>query len=72
MSLAEVVWSYGKNESSICGTLLNSIHPEQLRFFPNGDLLGIIHYGEQGSTVLGKVKDDGWVGYKVKCDIKWK
>jgi hypothetical protein len=28
MSLAETGWCYGRNESSICSPVLNSMHPE--------------------------------------------
>jgi hypothetical protein len=31
---------YGKNESSICSTVLNSVYPEHPQFFFSGGLLG--------------------------------
>jgi hypothetical protein len=40
MSLAEVEWQYGKNDSGICSTVLNSMHFEHWWFFLNGGLLG--------------------------------
>jgi hypothetical protein len=33
VSLVEVEWHYGKNESSIHSVVLNSVHPELLSFF---------------------------------------
>jgi hypothetical protein len=39
-SLAEVGCHYRKNESSICSTVLNSMHPEHYLFFLKGGLLG--------------------------------
>jgi hypothetical protein len=43
MSLAEVGQCYGKNESSICSTTLNSMYPEHSWFFLNRSILGTIY-----------------------------
>jgi hypothetical protein len=40
MSSVEVGWHYGKNESSICNTVVNSMHPEHAWFFLNSGVLG--------------------------------
>jgi hypothetical protein len=42
-SLVEVVWHYGKSESSICSAFLNSVRPEHSQFSLRCGLLDIIY-----------------------------
>jgi hypothetical protein len=53
MSLVEVEWHYGKNESRTCSKILESRQNENSCFFLYGSLLGTQRL--QGSSVCAEV-----------------